>query len=139
MVDLNRIVGTLQATRRELTQQLDAIDKAIAALVSAAPSAEPARVPRDMPAVATDASNTAPTDAPPAIDATLKPKRILPRRILNDAHKEALAKGRRRAREVREAAAGRARELPDDSFVPALAPLSGAQPPRLIKKQQGVA
>src|SRR5579864_5598425 len=125
MVDLNRIVGTLQATRRELTQQLDAIDKAIAALVSATPTAEPAGVPPDIPA---DVPGARQTDAPSPLEATLMPKRILPKRILNDAHKEALAKGRRRAREVREAAAGRARELPDDSFVPALAPLSGAQP-----------
>jgi hypothetical protein len=132
MVDLDRIVGTLQATRRELTQQLDAIDKAIAALVSATPSAEPAGGPADVPGAGQ-------TDAPTPLEAVLKPKRVLPKRILNDAHKEALARGRRRAREVREAAAGRARELPDDSFVPALAPLSGAQPPRLIKKQQGIA
>jgi hypothetical protein len=138
MVDLNRIVGTLQATRRELTHQLDAIDKAIAALAGA--SAEPvgAPVPEDIPA-----ASAAQTDARP-LETTVEPKRILPKRvlpkrILKDAHKEALAKGRRRAREVREAAAGRARELPDDSFVPALAPVSGAQPPRLIKKQQGVA
>jgi hypothetical protein len=131
MVDLNRIVGTLQATRRELTQQLDAIDKAIAALMSAAPSAELAGAPAGVPAVAAGAEQT---DAPPLDAVRLKPKRIL-----NDAHKEALARGRRRAREVKEAAAGRARELPDDSFVPALAPVSGAQPPRLIKKQQGVA
>jgi hypothetical protein len=132
MVDLNRIVGTLQATRRELTQQLDAIDKAIAALVSAAPSAEPAGVPADIPA---DVSGAGQTDAP----SPLEPMRLKPKRVLNDAHKEALARGRRRAREVKEAAAGRARELPDDSFVPALASASGAQPPRLIKKQQGVA
>ena len=132
MVDLNRIVGTLQATRRELTQQLDAIDKAIAALLSAAPSAEPAAVAAAIPAVAPDPGQT---DATPPLEAI----RLKPKRILKDAHKEALARGRRRAREVREAAAGRARELPDDSFVPALAPVSGAQPPRLIKKQQGVA
>jgi hypothetical protein len=119
MVDLNRIVSTLQATRRELTQQLDAIDKAIAALVSAAPSPEPAGVP-----------DIGQPNARPPLEAT----RLKPKRILNDAHKEALTRGRRRAREVREAAAGRARELPDDSFVPALAPVSGAQPPRLIKK-----
>ena len=137
MVDLDRIVGTLQATRRELTQQLDAIDKAIAALVGAAPAAEPAGAPV---AIAAGVPGAEPTDAPSPVEATrLKPKRILPKRILKEAHKEALAKGRRRAREVREAAAGRARELPDDAFVPALAPVSGAQPPRLIKKQQGVA
>jgi hypothetical protein len=132
MVDLNRIVVTLQATRRELTQQLDAIDKAIAALVGAASAAEPGRVSTDIPAATPD---TGLTDVPAPLEAT----RLKPKRILKDAHKEALAKGRRRAREVREAAAGRARELPDDSFVPALAPVSGVQPPRLIKKQQGVA
>jgi hypothetical protein len=113
MVDLNRIVATLQATRDELTQQLDAIDKAIAALATAA-----ARSGTPQPLAAT---------------------RLKPKRVLADAHKEALAKGRRRAHAVREAAAGRAREMPDDSFVPALAPASGARPPRLIKKQQGVA
>ncbi len=113
MVDLNRIVATLQATRDELTQQRDAIDKAIAALTTAVARSE--------------------TPQP------LAPTRLKPKRVLGDAHKEALAKGRRRAREVREAAAGRAREMPDDSFVPALGPGGGAQPPRLIKKPQGLA
>lgn len=127
MVDLNRIVGTLQATRRELTQQLDAIDKAIAALTGAQ-STDVAGVP-DATAAALSIV-AAPSDTP----LPLAPTRLRPKRVLAEAHKEALAKGRRRAREVREAAAGRARELPDDSFVPALAPASGTQPPRLIKK-----
>ena len=121
MVELSRIVSTLKATRRELAQQLEAIDKAIAALTSAPQSADVAAVP--------DATAAAPSDTTPP-----GPTRLKPKRVLADAHKEAMAKGRRRAREVKEAAAGRARELPDDSFVPALARTSGAQPPRLIKK-----
>jgi hypothetical protein len=127
MVELSGIVSTLRATRRELASQLDSIDKAIAALTSAPPSTDVAGV-----AAATVAAQP---DAPLPLVAT----RLKPKRVLADAHKEALAKGRRRAREVREAAAGRAREMPDDSFVPALAPASGTEPPRLIKKQRGVA
>jgi hypothetical protein len=122
LVNLIRIVATLKATRRELIAQLGAVDKAIAALAGV-PSTDVAGLPDPTPAAPSDSA------ARPA------PTRLKPKRVLADAHKEALAKGRRRAREVREAAAGRAREMPDDSFVPALAATSGTQPPRLIKKR----
>ena len=128
MVELSRIVSTLKATRRDLAAQLDAIDKAIAALAGAPPSTEAAGVAEA--AASAHTTDAAPADTPEP----LAPTRLKSKRVLADAHKEALAKGRRRAHEVREAAAGRARELPDASFVPALAPVSGTQPPRLIKK-----
>ena len=119
MVNLNRIVSTLRATRQQLATQLEAIDKAIAALTSGQ-SAEAAEAPE-----------AAPGEPPPV------PTRLKPRRVLGEEHREALAKGRRKAREAKEAAAGRAREMPDESFVPALAPGSGSQPPRLVKRQRG--
>jgi hypothetical protein len=119
LVNLNRIVSTLRATRQQLATQLEAIDKAIAALTSGQ-SAEAAEAPE-----------AAPGEPPPV------PTRLKPRRVLGEEHREALAKGRRKAREAKEAAAGRAREMPDESFVPALAPGSGSQPPRLVKRQRG--
>ena len=42
--------------------------------------------------------------------------------------------GRRKARQAKDAAAGHAREMPDDSFVPALAARGADQLPRLVKK-----
>lgn len=121
MGDLKGIVSALQATRRELAKQLEAIDKAIAALASGR-STE-----------AAEATDLAQSEA----RGPLVPTRLKPKRVLGEAHKEALAKGRRKAREARDAAAGRAREMPDESFVPALAPGGGSQPPRLIKRQRG--
>jgi hypothetical protein len=123
LVDLNLVVSTLHAARQELAKQLEAIDKAIVALTSGQPTAAAA-------AEATDAPQGEPPRPP-------VPTRLKPKRVLGEAHREALAKGRRKAREAKEAAAGRAREMPDESFVPALAPGSGTQPPRLIKRQRG--
>src|SRR5207253_1828779 len=80
LADLNRIVSSLQVARQELLEQLDAIDKALAALSSApvasAAIAEPAAVS----------------------GADVVPTRVKSRRVLDDAHKEAMAVGRRKAR-----------------------------------------
>ncbi len=124
MVDLSRIVSMLERKRQELLQQLDAVDNAIAALGGAPAGDVVAETVEDQPTAEAPASTSRP----------LVPTRVKPKRVLGEAHKEALATGRRKAREAREAAAGRAREMPDDSFVPAIAAPRAHQPPRLVKK-----
>jgi hypothetical protein len=124
MADLSRIVSMLERKRQELLQQLDAVDNALAALRSA-----PAG---DIVAESVEEPQTA--EAPATTSPPLVPTRVKPKRVLGEAHKQALAIGRRKARAAREAASGLAREMPDDSFVPALASQSANQPPRLVKK-----
>ena len=121
MATLKQIVRMLEAQRRELLDQLDAVDRAIAALGSAG----------------TDAADVLP--AAPDIQAghtagTVLPKQLKPKRILSDAHKHALIAGRRKAREAQDVAKGVAREMPDDAFVPAIGTRGEGQPPRLVKK-----
>ena len=121
MVTLNRILRMLQEQRRALLDQIDAVDKAIAALNStgvAVANTQPGDpdVPAEEPASA------------------VLPRRVTPRRVLSDSHKEALTVGRRKAREARDAAKGLAREMPGDSFVPAIGTRGDRQPPRLVKR-----
>ncbi len=123
MVDLSGIVRTLELKRQELLQELDAVDQAIAALRSAPARDTPgeqdgSRQPAEVPAGAGE----------------LIPTRVRARRVLGEAHKQALTMGRRKARQAKDAAAGHAREMPDDSFVPALAARGTDQLPRLVKK-----
>jgi len=123
MADLDRIVSLLKEQRRELLDQLDAIDKAIAAL-NGARSAEVDHV---------DEQPQTPEVSPPSA-APIVPRVVKPRRVLGESHKQALTEGRRKARKAKDAAAGLAREMPDESFVPALGARGGSQPPRLVKK-----
>jgi hypothetical protein len=95
----------LQAQRTELVAQLEAVDRAIAALKGA-----------------TDGDSTATT--------------VRPKRVMSDAHKQAIIAGRRKGREAKEVAAGRAREMPEEGFVPAIATGSGGDAPRLVKRQR---
>ena len=111
----------LQEQRRELLEQLTAVDGAIAALASAGTAVV------DPPAFEPDA---AADTAPSAVVAT----RVKPRRVLSDSHKQALVVSKRRAREIHEAAKGLAREKHDDSFVPAIGKRGDRQPPRLVKR-----
>ena len=120
MAELNQIVSMLQEQRRELLHQLRAVDQAIAALGSA--GADVTETPPVTPVVAGD----------PAASAVL-PRRVTSRRVLTDVHKQALVAGRRKARNAREVAKGRAREMPDDVFVPAIRGRGDRQPPRLVK------
>ena len=122
MVNLRSTVVILQAQRRELVEQLDAVDRAIAALTSAAGGAE------------TDKGKTAKSvkEAPGDVVA----RTVKPRRVLSDAHKEAMIAGRRKGRAAKEVAAGRAREMPDEGFVAAIAAGSGSDAPRLVKRQK---
>ena len=122
MTTLKHIVRMLDEQRRELLDQLAAVDRAIAALgggetEAAAARATAAEVPLE------------------DVAGVVRPRHLKARRILSDSHKQALIAGRRRAREARDVATGLAREMPDDGFVPAIGTRKGdRQPPRLIKR-----
>ena len=103
----DRTVALLEEQRQALLEQLDAIDKAIAALTSA---------PDEHAAGA------------------VLPRRVAPRRVLSDSHKQALVVAKRNARHAHEAAKGLAREMPVDSFVPAIGRRGERQAPRLVKR-----
>ena len=120
MTDLNDAVRLLQAKRKELADELDAVDKALAALrhVGGAGSAAPGETPATPP-------ETAPS--------VVLPTKLKPRRTLSDEHKRSLSEGRRKAHHSKAAAAGLARELIDHA--PALAAPSGdGRQPRLVKR-----
>jgi len=147
MATLNRIISMLDEQRRELLDQLDAVDKALAALKSAGvagadtPPAEPAVQADTVPAGAVQAgavqAGAIPADAVPAdaAEGAVVPTRVKPRRVLSDAHRQALVVSKRKAREAREATAGLAREMPEDSFVPAIGTRGDGQAPRLVKRK----
>ena len=117
---MKHIVRMLEGQRRELVDQLDAVDRAIAALGSVGTEAAQA---------GTDA-----TDAPAVRAAgTVLPTRVKAKRVLSDSHKQALIAGKRKAREAHDVAKGLAREMPDDAFVPAIGTRGDGQVPRLIK------
>jgi hypothetical protein len=120
MVNLSDAVSLLRAKRKELSDQLDAVDKALAAL---GPGISSTTRPEGNPQAA--AGETA---------SEVLPTRLKPPRALSDEHRHALKEGRRKARHSKEAAAGRAREMPDPR--PGLAPASSAdgQRPRLVKQ-----
>ena len=104
MADLKQIVQMLEGQRRELVDQLAAVDKAIAALNGTAAAGGDAR----------PAQPDIPTEAPPA---TQLARRVKEKRVLSDAHKQALIAGRRKTREAHDVAKGLAREMPDEGFV----------------------
>ena len=104
MVEVDRIRRDLEARRRELLDQLAAVDAAIAAL----------------------ASEHSPDD--------VVPTRVKAKRMLSDSHKQALVVSKRRAREIHEAAKGLAREKHPDSFVPAIGKRGDRQSPRLVRR-----
>ncbi len=70
------------------------------------------------------------TPASPAV----VPTRVAPRRVQTDSHKHAVSMGKRNARHAKDAAKGLARELPGDSFVPAIGTREDRQLPRLVKQ-----
>ncbi len=121
MAKLNEIVRMLEEQRRELSDQLDAIDRAIAALGS--PGGAVAR--------------SRPIESEVPVDDTVRtvlPRRVKAKRILSDSHKEALFAGKRKAREAKDVAKGLAREMPDDAFVPAIGARGDRHTPRLVKR-----
>ena len=119
MTDLHDAVSLLQAKRKELAVQLDAVDKALAALSGLDGD-------RSAPSMKNPAATTQPDPS------GVLPTRLAPRRTLTDEHKHALTEGRRKARHSKAAAAGHARELSDHA--PALAPSADGRQPRLVKR-----
>jgi len=109
MAELTRIVALLQEQRRALLDELEAIDTAIAALDSAGATAEPA-------------------------PGSVLPTQVKSRRTQTDAHKHAIAVGKRRARHARDAAKGLVREAHAEGFVPAIGSRSDREPPRLVRR-----
>ena len=106
MVDLKDAVSLLRAKRKELMDQLDAVDKALSALNGVE-----------------DTVTTAP-----------EVTRLNSPRTLSDEHRHALKEGRRKARHSKDAAAGLAREMTDLSPGLASGSRASGQPPRLVKR-----
>ena len=119
MTSLKQIVRLLEGQRRELLDQLDAIDRAIAALGNVGTeAAAPPPIAADVPAEGAE---------------EMLPTRVKAKRVLSDSHKQALIAGKRKAREAHDVARGIARAMPDDGFVPAIGTRGDGQVPRLIK------
>ena len=121
MVNLSEAVSLLRVQRKELSDQLDAVDKALAAL------GEPRGLPGTRPeAVPQKAAGETATE--------VVPTKLKPPKTLSDEHRHALKEGRRRAHRSKEVAAGRAREMSDPR--PGLASASSAdgRRPRLVKQ-----
>jgi hypothetical protein len=119
MVDLEKSILLLLAKRERLVDQIDAIDRAVAALRGN--ERQGSGVPEaDAKSVAIQLSDVV-------------VHKVRPKRRLSDEHKQKLIEGRRKARQAKAVAAGDAREALSDAFRPALAtPLDKA--PRLVKK-----
>jgi hypothetical protein len=121
MANLRDAMSLLRAQRKELSDQLDAVDKALAAL------GEPRGV------TTTDAG--ANPQAPAGATVTeVVPTRLKSPRKLSDDHMHALREGRRNARHSREVAAGRAREQADPRSGLAAAAAADGGRPRLVKQ-----
>src|SRR5262245_54598147 len=86
MVNFDSAIQLLQAKRRELLEQLSAIDRAIDALAPSNSTIQPDRV--------APVGQTAEQTAPPVV-------MVPPKRALTEAHKAALREGRRKAREAK--------------------------------------
>src|SRR3954466_4705000 len=123
MVNLSDTVRLLRAQRKELSDQLEAVDKALAALGE----------PRGVPGTGAEGN---PQAAPAETVTGVLPTRVKPPRTLSDEHRHALKEGRRHARHSKEVAAGRAREASDPR--PGLASASSADEgrPRLVKHRK---
>lgn len=123
MVNLSDAVRLLRTQQKELSDQLAAVDKALAALGE----------PRGVPGTGSEGS---PQEAAGETVTEVLPTRLKPRRKLSDEHRHALKEGRRKARNSREVAAGRARDVSDPR--PGLASASSADDrrPRLVKQRK---
>jgi len=115
-------VRLLRAQRKELSDQLDAVDKALAALDE----------PRGVPSTGSEGNQAA---AGETVTEVL-PTRQKPPRKLSDEHRHALKEGRRKAQHSKEVAAGRAREVSDPRPGLALASSADDQRPRLVKQRK---
>jgi hypothetical protein len=122
MVNLGDAVRLLRAQRKELSDQLDAVDNALAAL------GEPRGVPR------TGSEGNSQVAARETVTEVL-PTRLKPSRTLSDEHRHALKEGRRKARHSKDVAAGRAREMSDPRPGLAVASSTDDRRPRLVKQR----
>jgi hypothetical protein len=120
MVNLDEAVKLLRAQRKELLDQLESVDKALAALGE----------PRGLPAEENSQAAAAETVT------EVLPTRVKPPRKLSDEHRHALKEGRRNARHSKEVAAGRARELSDPRPGLASAASADGRQPRLVKQRK---
>ena len=121
MVNLSDAVRLLRAQRKELSDQLEAVDKALAAL------GEPRGIPRT-------GSEGNPLAAAGETVTEVLPTRLKPPRKLSDEHRHALREGRRKAHHSKEVVAGRAREMSDPRPGLASASSSTDRHPRLVKQ-----
>ena len=88
MVNLSDAVRLLRAQRKELSDQLDAVDKALAALGE----------PRGVPGTGSEGN---PQGAAGETVTEVLPTRLKPPRKLSDEHRHALKEGRRKARQFK--------------------------------------
>jgi hypothetical protein len=123
MVNLSDAVRLLRAQRKELSDQLDAVDKALAALGE----------PRDAPRTGSEGN---PQGAAGETMTGVLPTRLKPPRTLSDEHRHALREGRRKARHSKDVAAGRAREMSDPHPGVALGSSADDRRPRLVKQRE---
>ncbi len=121
VVDIDDAASLLRAKREALLDQLDTVDKALAALTAAG-------------IIVANAQELHTAKLAEEATSPVVPTRVKPRRVLSDEHRHALTEGRRKARHAKDAAAGRARETLDPA--PGLAPTSTVTDlPRLVKRQ----
>ena len=123
MDNLSDAVRLLRAQRKELSDQLDAVDRALAALGE----------PRGGPKTGSDGN---PLAAAGETLTEVLPTRLKPPRKLSDEHRHALKEGRRKAHHSKEVAAGRAREMSEPRPGLALAPGADDPRPRLVKHRK---
>ena len=123
MVNLNDAVRLLRAQRQELSDQLDAVDKALAALGE----------PRGVSGTGSEGN---PEGSAGETVTEVLATRLTPPRKLSDEHRHALKEGRRKAQHSKEVAAGRAREVSDPRPGLALASSADDQRPRLVKQRK---
>lgn len=114
VADFSETIRALERQRRELLEQVAAIDRAIAALSGAD---KPYRRPGMAPVA---------TPAPPPARRAVKKRRF----ALSEEHKRKLVEGRKRAREARALSAEAS-----DAGAPADSAWSGDGPPRLVKRE----
>ncbi len=125
MVDLSRIVSMLERKRQESLQQLDAVRQV-----------RDRRARRRAGRRRRCRDRRRPTDGrgagqhEPAARSNARQADACSRRGSQRGARDRAAEGT----EAREAAAGREREMPDDSLLPASAAQRAQQPPRLVKK-----
>jgi hypothetical protein len=93
MVDFHDAVSLLRAKRQELLHQLNAVEKALAAL-------------GDAGLAVTSTAEANPQEATDTAASAVLPTRLKAPRTLSDEHKHALNEGRRKARHSKDAAAG---------------------------------